>query len=157
MCPSVGTCLKGLPATSWLPVVVFILILAATGCEDAGPADGNWLLELLDGQPVIEKSEVRMRIERDRIEGFDGCNHYHGKILVGLSKNRNGTPFTGPDGVFFLQAYGITKLGCEKRMASQADQYWSALIGSPRYRVADGRLEILVAGATRLVFVREAP
>ena len=134
-----------------------ILVLAATGCGNAGPGDGVWLLELLDGQPIIEKSVVRMRINGDQIEGFDGCNHYQGPIYAGPIEDRNGTPVASPDGVFSLPpSYAVSDVGCEESRVSQADEYWSALTQGERYRVVDDRLEILDGeGATRLVFVRE--
>ena len=245
-CASAGTRVKGLTAISLLTVIGFILVLAATGCGDAGPnapddlpvatsspagsvkpvntassadagpaapddlpvatstpagsvkpvntvssadggpaapddqpvatttpagsakpvytastGDGVWLLELLDGQPIIEKSVVTMRINGDQIEGFDGCNHYQGPIYVGPIEDGTpvaGTPVAGPDGVFSLPSYAVSEVGCGESRGSQADEYWSALHRGERYRVAGDRLEILDGeGATRLVFVREAP
>ena len=133
-----------------------LLAIAAAGCGDAGPADGVWLLELLDGQPIIEKSVVRMRINGDQIEGFDGCNHYQGPIYVVQIEDGNGTPVASPDGVFSLPSYAVSDVGCEESRSSQADKYRSALHQGERYRVEGDRLEVLDGeGATRLVFVRE--
>ena len=127
----------------------------------ASTGDGVWLLELLDGQPIIEKSVVTMRINGDQIEGFDGCNHYQGPIYVGPIEDGTpvaGTPVAGPDGVFSLPSYAVSEVGCGESRGSQADEYWSALHRGERYRVAGDRLEILDGeGATRLVFDREAP
>ena len=144
-------------AISTLAAAGIILAFAASGCGDAGPAGGVWLLELLDGQPIIEKSVVRMRIKGDQFEGFDGCNYYGGPIYVGPSEDGNGTPVAGPDGVFSLpSSYAVTEMGCEESRGSQAEEYWSALHQGERYRVAGDRLEILDGkGATMLVFVRE--
>ena len=135
---------------------MLILVLAATGCGDAGPGDGVWLLESLDGQPIVEKSVVRMRINGDQIEGFDGCNHYQGPIYVGPIEDRKRIPVAGPDGIFSLPSFAVGEVGCEESKSSQADKYWSALHQGEKYKVEGDRLEILDGeGATRLVFVRE--
>ncbi len=167
--------MKGLKTFSWLTVIGLILVLAATGCRVAGPnapddqpvatstpagsakpvytasaGDGVWVLDLLDGQPIIEKSVVTMRINEDQIEGFDGCNHYQGPIYVGPIEDGTpvaGTPVAGADGVFSLPSFARTEMGCgfidqadPDAIMDQADAYISALMRGERYRVAGDRL-----------------
>ena len=144
-----------------LPVAASTPSGSVEAVQSAPSGDGTWVLELLDDQPIIEKSVVTMRINGDQIEGFDGCNHYQGPIYVGPIEDGTpvaGTPVAGPDGVFSLPSYAVSEVGCGESRGSQADEYWSALHRGERYRVAGDRLEILDGeGATRLVFVREAP
>ena len=149
-----GTRVMAQTAISLLTLVGLILVLAATGCGDEGSGDGYWFLELLDGQPIIEESVIRLRISGDQIEGFDGCNHFQGPIHVGAAEDES--PVAGPDGVFSLPSYAVSEVGCEESRSSQADEFWSALHQGERYLVAGDRLEISDGeGATRLVFVRE--
>ena len=165
-----------------------LLTIAATGCRDAGPGapddlpvaastpagsvkpvntessgDGIWVLDLVDGRPVIEERVVTMRITGNRLDGFDGCNRYGGPIYVGPIEDGTpvvGTPVAGPDGVFSLPSFLRTEKAClfldhenPNDVMDQADAYISALQRGERYRVADDRLEILDGeGATRLVF-----
>ena len=71
----------------------------------------------------------------------------------------------GADGVFSRPPLLLTEKYCfvmdhadPDVIVDQADAYISALIQGERYRVVGDRLEILDGeGATRLVFVREAP
>ena len=172
-----------------------LLAIAAAGCGDAalpapddppvatstpaGPVepvntessgDGIWVLDLVDGRPVIEERVVTMRITGNRLDGFDGCNRYGGPIYVGPIEDGTpvvGTPVAGPDGVFSLPSFLRTEKAClfldhenPNDVMDQGDAYISALqrTSGERYRVVDDRLEILDGeGATRLVFHREAP
>ena len=198
--------MKGLTAISLLTVIGLILVLAATGCGDAGPnapddlpvatstpvgpvepvntassgddlpvaaltpagsvkpvntassGDGIWVLDLVDGRPVIEERVVTLRIIGNGLDGYDGCNRYGG--VFGEE-----TPVAGADGVFSRPPLLLTEKYCfvmdhadPDVIVDQADAYISALIQGERYRVVGDRLEILDGeGATRLVFVREAP
>ena len=132
----------------------------------AGPADGVWLLELLDGQPVIEEKVVTLRINGDQIEGIDGCNRYSGPVYAGPIEDRTpvaGTPVASADGVFSAPPLLRTEKGCyltnhanPEVIMDQGDAYISALEQGERYRVAGDRLEILDGESTvRLVFVSQ--
>ena len=124
----------------------------------ASSADGIWVLDLVDDQPLIEERVVTLRIIGNGLDGYDGCNRYGGVF-------EDETPVAGADGVFSRPPFARTQKGCffidhanPNVIMDQADAYISALVQGERYRVADGRLEILDGeGATRLVFVREAP
>ena len=133
----------------------------------AGPADGVWLLELLDGQPIIEEKVVTLRINGDRIEGIDGCNRYSGPVYAGPKEDRTpvaGTPVASADGGFSAPPLLRTQKGCYLTdhanpdvIVDQADAYISALTQGVRYRLVGDRLEILDGeGVVRLVFVSKA-
>lgn len=126
--------------------------------QTPSPADGTWFLDSVDGRPLIEEREITMRITGNELEGFDGCNRYGGVL-------EDETPVADAAGVFSLPPLLRTEKGCflidhanPNAIMDQADEYISALQRGERYRVADGRLEILDGeGVTRLVFLREAP
>ena len=161
-----------------LGVLGVLLVVAATGCEDAKPdvtvkppvstptpaesgqevgataaGDGSWTLELLEGRSLIEDSVVTLRIDGDLLNGVDGCNGYGWR-------NDDGTPIAGADGVFEIPGFDRTDMLCEEPegVMDQADLYGSALIEAERYRVEGDRLEIIDGnGTVRLVLKRDAP
>ena len=124
----------------------------------ASSADGIWVLDLVDGRPLIEQRVVTLRIIGNGLDGYDGCNRYGGVF-------EDETPVASADGVFSRPPLLRTEKGCffidhanPNVIMDQADVYMSALVQGERYRVAGDRLEILDGeGATRLVFDREAP
>ena len=116
-------------------------------------AEGTWVLELLDGRPVIEDSAITLRIGDDWFDGIDGCNSYGGQ-------SRDGTPVVGADGVFKIPpGVVVTQMLClePEGVMDQADAYMSAFMQGKRYRVPGERLEILDGeDEVRLVFIRQA-
>ena len=115
--------------------------------------EGTWVLESLDGRPVIEEPVVTLRIGDSWIDGIDGCNSYGGRF-------EEGTPVAGAGGVFSIPPFGSTVMLCPEPegVMEQADAYMAALVQGERFRITDDRLEVLDSGgATRLVFVRRAP
>ena len=124
----------------------------------ASSADGIWILDLVDGRPVIEETVVILRITGNQLDGFGGCNRYGGAFEVE-------TPVAGADGDFSIPPFLVTEKWCgfvdradSDVIVDQEDAYISALTRGERYHVAGDRLEIMDGeGATRLVFVREAP
>ena len=116
-------------------------------------AEGTWVLELLDGRPVIEDSAITLRIGDDWFDGINGCNRYGGQ-------SRDGTPVVGADGVFKIPPGAVTGMLClePEGVMDQADAYMSAFMQGKRYRVPGERLEILDGeDEVRLVFIRQAP
>ena len=112
-----------------------------------------WFLDSLDGGQIIEESVITLRIDENRLDGFDGCNSYGGR-------SEDGTPIAGADGVFSILQFDVTDMGCAKPegVMDQVDAYISALIQGESYRVVDDRLELFDSeGTARLVFVRQAP
>ncbi len=115
--------------------------------------EGTWVLESLDGRPVIEESVVTLRIGDSWFDGIDGCNSYGGR-------SEEGAPVVGADGVFSISPFGATDMDCPEPegVMDQAYAYMAALAQGKRFRITDDRLEILDSGgASRLVFVRQAP
>ena len=117
-------------------------------------AEGTWVLELLDGRPVIEDSAITLRIGDDWFDGINGCNRYGGQ-------SRDGTPVVGADGVFKIPpGVAVTEMLClePEGVMDQADAYMSAFMQGKRFRITDDRLEILDSGdAAKLVFVKASP
>ncbi len=135
-----------------------ILLLLVVACGGDGPdldlvGEGTWVLETLDGRPIIEESTITLRVGDSWIDGIDGCNSYGGR-------SEEGAPVAGADGVLSIPPFGATQMLCPEPegVMDQADAYIAALAQGERFVVADDRLEVLDSGgATRLIFVRRAP
>lgn len=113
--------------------------------------EGTWVLESLDGRPVIKESVVTLSIGDSLIDGIDGCNAYGGR-------SEEGAPVFGADGVLSIPPLDTTDMDCPEPegVMDQAYAYMAALAQGERFRITDDRLEIF-GGASRLVFVRQAP
>ena len=119
--------------------------------ELAGEA--TWVLESLDGRPVIEGSVITLRIGDNWFDGIDGCNSYGGR-------SEDGARIAAADGTFTVAGADKTAMLCPEPegVMDQADAYITALVQGEKFRITDDRLEILdSSGAARLVFVRQAP
>ena len=124
---------------------------AATGLPD----DATWVLDLLDGRPLIEEPFISLELHGDRLWGLDGCNSF-------ASQPGDGTIIAQADGSFSTPKEILRTLrGCkepEDLLSNQADAYMAALREAEKFRVVDDRLEVFdSAGATRLVFLRQQP
>ena len=141
-----------------LPVAASAPAGSVEPVNTASSADGIWVLDLVDGRPLIEQRVVTLRIIGNGLDGYDGCNRYGGVF-------EDETPVASADGVFSLPPLLRTEKGCffidhpdPNIIMDQGDAYISALRRGERYRVADDRLEILDGeGAIMLVFDRVAP
>ena len=125
----------------------------ATPAQTVQPSDGIWVLESMDGQPVIENSFVMLNVNEDLATGFDGCNRYGGQSV-------DGAPVFDADRKFSAPPVGGTDMDCvePEGVMDQAEAYISTLMRMDRFRVSGDRLEILDSeGAARLVFVRQVP
>ena len=65
-----------------LPVATSTPAGPAKPVHTASTGDGIWVLDLVDGRPVIEETVVTLRITGNRLDGYDGCNRYGGLIYV---------------------------------------------------------------------------
>ena len=124
---------------------------AATGLPD----DATWVLDLLDGRPLIEETFISLELHGDRLWGWDGCNSF-------ASQPGDGTIIAQADGSFSTPKEILRTLrGCkepEDLLSDQADAYMAALREAEKFRAVDDRLEVFdSAGATRLVFLRQQP
>ena len=117
------------------------------------PPDGvTWVLESLDGRPLIEGTFATLKLNGDSYGGVDGCNSFGGR-------SEDGTPVADADGTFSAPLFSRTLEGCVNPagILDQADAYTRALMQGERFRVTGDRLEILDgAGETRLVLVKQA-
>ena len=155
-----------------------LLIVAAAGCGDAEPSatvepgvptqapasasapaqtalpgHSTWVLDSLDGRPLVDESIVTLKVDENWFGGFDGCNSYGGR-------SEDETSIADADGMFSNPPLERTAMECvePEGIMDQADAYTSALIQGERFRVVGDRLEIFDRGGeARLVFVREAP
>ena len=118
-------------------------------------ADATWVLDLLDGRPLIEETFISLELHGDRLWGLDGCNSF-------ASQPGDGTIIAQADGSFSTPKEIVGTLqGCvepEDLLSDQADAYMTALRQAERFRFVGDRLEIFDAsGAVRLVFLRQQP
>ncbi len=149
----------GVRSIGLIAALLALISLAATECGDAIAdqsiltGEGAWVLESLNGQPVIENSFVMMSVKEERLEGFDGCNRYGGR-------SADGALVVDANGKFSAPPIGGTDIGCNEPegVLDQAKAYISTLMRMDRLRVSGDRLEALDRwGAARLVFVRQVP
>ena len=112
------------------------------------PEGVMWILDVLDGRPVLSGATPTLHIGRGSFGGGDGCNN-------GASQSDNGPPVAKPDGSisFNFSSYGQTLAFCGNEVADQTDRYQSALKDARRYQVRDERLIIMDEdGVVRMVF-----
>lgn len=148
----------------WKNPLVWVILIAASltafaacgvldfGASDTSLADGpRWLLESMDGDPLVDGTFLWLSLNGDRSGGFDGCNTFGGR-------SEDGKPVARADGTFLSPPYVMTNIGCDDAILDQGDAYMNALAEGGRFQVLDGRLEILDdGGVTRLVFVEQSP
>ncbi len=119
----------------------------------ASPEGVTWVLQTLDGEPVLDGTFVWLRLDGNEFEGLDGCNRYFGW-------HEDGTPVASVNGEFEAPPTTRTLIGCEipEDILEQADKYIELLRQGRRFRVEGDWLAILNGeGEERLVFVRQMP
>ncbi len=118
--------------------------------------DGTWILESLDGRPIIDETFVRIEIREDQFSGYDGCNW-----ISGYSEDDLRAPATFEKGVLSLpHQFATTARLCDEHsgVMEQAELFTAALTAGETYRAAGERLEIIDGdGDVRLVFVKQLP
>ena len=118
------------------------------------PDNTKWILESLDGRPLLDGTFISLHLNTDRYNGFDGCNTFGGR-------HDDGTPSAHSDGTFTTPLETeSTLIGCQdpEGILDQADLYLAALGQSKTFRVIDDRLEMLDEGDNvRLAFLKEIP
>ena len=127
--------------------------IATAPVEVELPGDANWLLDLLDGEPLIEGTFVTLKFDGEVLGGFDGCNSYGGRSQDGMS-------VADVDGRISVPPLASTAKGCiePEGVLDQGDAYLSALMQGQRFRVDGDQLEIFDGdGVARLLFVRQMP
>ena len=141
----------------WGITVESVTITATAGASGTAglPDDATWVLELLDGRPLIEETFISLELHGDALWGWDGCNSF-------ASQPGDGTIVAQANGSFSTPKEILRTLrGCkepEDLLSDQADAYMTALREAERFRFVGDRLEIFDAsGAVRLVFLRQQP
>jgi len=115
-----------------------LLMLSAcgsmAGAADAPSLEGTgWVLSSLEAGPAVSGAAPTARFEGGRVFGTDGCNRYSAPVRAGA-----GAIEVGPRGI-------STQMACEPERMKLAEAFMGALTGARRYRVSDGRLQLLAA------------
>ena len=115
-------------------------------------AGSQWALTSLNGDGLIEGTEITLYFEEAFLGGSMTCNGYGGGPDSGKYTVR------GDGDLTVVQPLAVTVQLCAEPegITEQEAAYISALQSSAACRVADDRLEITdPSGETRLVFARE--
>jgi heat shock protein HslJ len=120
------------------------------------PLDGTeWVLILLNGRSVIERTQITLSFDDGFVSGSAGCNWY------GVPSGAQAAFFkymATEDGTLTIPGFVITELLCDRPegdVMEQEDAYIEALRSAAVYRVVDDRLEIdNAAGETTVVFLK---
>lgn len=145
----------GSAATS-VPVPSLTKSSSAASGSESGPArlpiDGaTWILESVDGQPLIAGTHATLTFNGPQFGGFDGCNHFGGR-------HESGKPVVSPDGEISPPPFGGTAQLCvsPSGIMEQADRYLDAMTRQAKARAVDDRLHVVdSSGEVVLVFVRQ--
>ena len=117
------------------------------------PVDGQtWVLQEVDGRPLVDGMYATLTIDGSYFGGFDGCNSFGGRHESGeLVVRRNGQISVPP--------FAITAAGCPTpEILDQADRYLEAMGQRATARAVDDRLHVTdPSGAVALVFARQRP
>jgi len=126
-----------------------LLAACATATQDESPTpsadllDTEWVLIALNGNALIEDTQITLNFEQVSLDGSAGCNTYGGSYTA------------SEDGLRLSGVYA-TEMACPepKGILDQEKAYLDALNAAARYRVDGDRLEVYdEAGAEILVFV----
>ena len=117
------------------------------------PIDGaTWILEEVDGQPLIDGNYATLTIDGSYFGGFDGCNSFGGR-------HESGQPVVKRSGQISVPPFAMTAAGCPTpEILDHADRYLEAMMQQATARVVDDRLHIVdPSGKVALVFVKQRP
>lgn len=117
------------------------------------PIDGEtWILEKVDGRPLVDGMYATLTIDGPHFGGFDGCNSFGGRHVTGYRVVKR-------DGQISLPPFAMTAAGCPTpEILDQANRYLEAMRQQSKARVIDDRLLIVDrSAAVALVFVRQRP
>jgi heat shock protein HslJ len=135
-----------------LALILGALILS--GCV-AGAADdlvgSEWVLLSLNGNSLIEDTDITLYFEEELLGGSAGCNGYGG--------GRDSGKYVATDkGSLTIPQLAVTVMFCSEPegIMEQEEAYIHALHNAATYQVIEDRLEIADAdGETTLVFARK--
>ena len=114
--------------------------------------DGEtWILEAVDGRPLIDGTYATLTIDGPHFDVFDGCNYIGGR-------HEAGNPVVKPDGTISMPPFGGTAIGCPTAIGEQADRFLNAMTQQATARVVNAHLHVIDgSGAVVLVFFKQAP
>ena len=130
-----------------------ILVVAAAlraAAEETPPLEGTtWRVEALPGQDAgalaAARPALNVRFDAGRIEGFSGCNRFAGGYAREGDRIR-------------LGSLAGTMMACSEPAMVLESAFRSALAGTLRYAIADGRLRLTSeSGATTTLRAEPAP
>ena len=132
--------------------LVLTVLLAACANEKADQSpeendvlpDSEWVLTWLNGDALIEGTEITLNFEETSLDGSAGCNTYGGS-------------YTASEGSLSLSGVYATEMGCPEPQGilDQEQAYLNALNAAASFQVDGERLEVYdESGALTLAFVR---
>lgn len=100
----------------------------------------GWTLVSINGEPVVSGTAITLGLDgKGGVAGSAGCNSYSGSYTI------DGETLTfGP--------LVTTRMACPEAIMQQETAYLSALEGGAAYTIANGRLTLVAANGTELVF-----
>jgi len=150
-----------LPQITGLTLLLMLLIACGTPQPTPTPIppiatstlEGTeWVLISLNGEGLIEGTEITLNFEKEFLGGFMGCNRYGGGPDSGKYIATDDGTLTIPHQIAVTVQLCLTPEGVMEQEAA----YIEALRSAASYRVVDDRLEIdNAAGETTLVFARK--
>jgi heat shock protein HslJ len=139
--------------TVWV-VWAVVASLIWTACTPAGPKevppdttggtasnalDGTgWMLETLNGQPVMADTQVTLNFQSEALNGRDGCNQYSGTYTVDGEK------------LIVNKDIVATMMACAEPVMQQASAYIAALTQAATYEISGQRMTLLDASGKAL-------
>ena len=130
--------------------------------DDPLQTEITWVLESLNGSPIIEKTSIILTLYENSMGGHDGCNSYGFQS----DSSPHFVPFLArPDGSLMEGEFSVRRIISTVALCppiegsgEQADEYYEALKVGKRFRIQNNRLEIFNGdGQVLLVFVRQPP
>ena len=112
----------------------------------------TWILEEVDGRPLVDGTYATLTIDGPYFGGFDGCNSFGGR-------HESGSPVVKRNGQISVPPFAMTAAGCPTpEILDQARRYLEAMRQQATARVVDDRLHVVdPSGEVALVFVRQRP
>lgn len=115
------------------------------GCAGGPGAQGDplagtgWLLDTLNGSPVLAEAAVTLNFGADgALSGSDGCNQYNTTYTV------SGSSLT------IAQPIATTRMACPDPVMQQGSAYLEALGSAASYDLKSGKLSLADSGGTTL-------
>lgn len=105
----------------------------------------EWVLNALNGEPLLEDTNITLEFNDGNLNGYSGCNWYGG-------------PYTATAASFSVKEIGTTEQACNTPagVMQQEGTLYKALGQINTHRVTDNRLELAnSAGDVTLVFIQK--